>query len=189
MFDDSSFLELYRKSGALLEGHFQLSSGLHSNCYLQSALVLQEPPQAERLCQALAQRLPAGIEVVVGPALGGIVAAYELARVLGAKGQFTERKGGIMALRRGFWLPKGAHVLLMDDVVTTGGSLRECRKALQDEGSTIVGCGCLVDRSQGTADLLGLPLFALVDLPARSWEPSECPRCAAGEPLERPGSR
>ena len=106
----TDYLDLYRQSGALLEGHFQLSSGLHSDRYLQSALVLQEPAKAEQLCRGLAAKLPQGIDYVVGPALGGVVVAYELARALGAKAQFTERKDGVMALRRGFRLPAGARV-------------------------------------------------------------------------------
>ncbi|MFP4560329.1 MAG: orotate phosphoribosyltransferase [Thiohalorhabdus sp.] len=184
-----AFLDLYRESGALLEGHFQLSSGLHSNRYLQSALVLQDPRKAETLCRALAQRLPAGIQYVVGPALGGVVVAYELARALGAYGQFTERKEGTMQLRRGFRLPAGARVFIMDDILTTGTSIRECHDALKDMDIDIVGCGCLVDRSDGQADVAGLPLYALVGLEVQAWDPADCPLCAEGLPLEKPGSR
>ncbi|KPV40154.1 hypothetical protein AN478_08450 [Thiohalorhabdus denitrificans] len=184
-----ALLDLYRESGALLEGHFQLSSGLHSNRYLQSALVLQDPRKAETLCRALAERLPEGIQYVVGPALGGVVVAYELARALGAYGQFTERKEGAMQLRRGFQLPAGARVFIMDDILTTGTSIRECHEALKEKDIEIAGCGCLVDRSDGQADLNGLPLYALVGLEVQAWEPADCPLCAEGLPLEKPGSR
>jgi orotate phosphoribosyltransferase len=185
----TDFLDLYRESGALLEGHFQLSSGLHSDRYLQSALVLQEPAKAETLCRGLAEKLPAGIEYVVGPALGGVVVAYELARALGAKAQFTERKDGVMQLRRGFRLPAGARVFILDDILTTGTSIRECFDAIRDTGADFVGCGCLVDRSDGRADVAGLDLYALVSLEVQAWDPADCPKCAAGEPLEKPGSR
>ena len=183
------YLDLYRDSGALLEGHFLLSSGLHSDRYLQSALVLQDPTKAETLCRGLAERLPAGIEYVVGPALGGVVVAYEEARALGAKAQFTERKDGTMQLRRGFHLPEGARTLIMDDILTTGTSIRECYQAIRDSGAEFVGCGCLVDRSDGQADVSGLDLYALVSLEVQAWDPADCPKCAAGEPLEKPGSR
>lgn len=189
MDEASPHLALYRECGALLEGHFLLSSGLHSDRYLQSALVLQYPDQAERLCQALVPELPSGIDLVVGPALGGVVVAYEMARALGVKAQFTERKEGGMSLRRGFRIPPGARVLIMDDVVTTGSSIRECHSALPTDSAEVLGCGCLVDRSQGAADLVGLPLYSLVRLPVRTWDPVDCPLCAAGEPLEKPGSR
>lgn len=185
----ADYLDLYRQSGALLEGHFQLSSGLHSDRYLQSALVLQEPAKAEQLCRGLAAKLPPGIDYVVGPALGGVVVAYELARALGARAQFTERKEGAMALRRGFKLPAGARVFLMDDILTTGTSIRECFEAIRDTGAEFIGCGCLVDRSDGQADVAGLDLYALVSLEVQAWDPAECPKCAAGEPVEKPGSR
>ena len=185
----TDYLDLYRESGALLEGHFQLSSGLHSDRYLQSALVLQDPAKAEALCRGLAEKVPAGIEYVVGPALGGVIVAYELARALGAKAQFTERKEGSMQLRRGFHLPAGARAFIMDDILTTGTSIRECYAAIRDTGAEIVGGGCLVDRSDGQADVAGLDLYSLVTLEVQAWDPADCPKCAAGEPLEKPGSR
>ncbi|MEF8792710.1 orotate phosphoribosyltransferase [Thiohalorhabdus sp.] len=185
----TDYLDLYRDSGALLEGHFLLSSGLHSDRYLQSALVLQDPARAELLCRGLAERLPPGIEYVVGPALGGVVVAYEQARALGAKAQFTERKDDAMQLRRGFHLPAGARTLIMDDILTTGTSIRECYEALQDTEAEFVGCGCLVDRSNGRADVAGLDLYPLVRVAVQTWDPAECPKCTAGEPLEKPGSR
>jgi orotate phosphoribosyltransferase len=183
------YLDLYRDSGALLEGHFQLSSGLHSDRYLQSALVLQDPSKAEVLCRGLAERLPEGIEYVVGPALGGVVAAYELGRALGCYAQFTERKDGAMALRRGFRLPAGARTFIMDDILTTGTSIRECYEAIAGTEADIVGCGCLVDRSSGEADVSGLPLYSLVQLTVQAWKPEECPLCREGVPVEKPGSR
>jgi orotate phosphoribosyltransferase len=183
------YLDLYRDSGALLEGHFLLSSGLHSNRYLQSALVLQDPAKAEVLCRGLAERLPAGITHVVGPALGGVVVAYELARALGSLALFTERKDGVMSLRRGFRIPEGARVFVMDDILTTGTSIREAVTALQDTPGELVGAGCLVDRSAGQADVGGLPLYSLVRLEVQAWDPAECPLCAEGKPVEKPGSR
>jgi len=187
--EPSAHLDIYRDSGALLEGHFQLSSGLHSDRYLQSALVLQDPAKAEILCRGLAGKLPAGIEYVVGPALGGVVVAYELGRALGSYAQFTERKDGAMALRRGFHLPAGAKTFIMDDILTTGTSIRECYEAIADSGADIVGCGCLVDRSAGEADVAGLPLYSLVQLTVQAWDPADCPLCRDGVPLEKPGSR
>lgn len=187
--DQDQVLEVYRRSGALLEGHFLLSSGLHSDRYLQSALVLQDPAKAEALCRALAGKLPDGIEYVVGPALGGVVAAYELARSLGAYALFTERKEGEMALRRGFSLPAGARTFVMDDILTTGTSIRECYQAIRGTGAEILGCGCLVDRSAGEADVAGLPLYPLLTLEVRAWPPAECPLCREGLPVEKPGSR
>ncbi len=187
--DRDAVLDLYRTSGALLEGHFLLSSGLHSNRYLQSAMVLQDPAKAEVLCRALARQLPEGIEYVVGPALGGVVVAYELARALGACALFTERKEGAMRLRRGFRLPAGARTFIMDDILTTGTSIRECYAAIRGTGAEIIGCGCLVDRSGGSPDLSGLGLYALMALEVQAWPPEECPLCKAGLPLEKPGSR
>lgn len=183
------YLDLYRESGALLEGHFQLSSGLHSDRYLQSALVLQDPAKAEVLCRGLAEQLPAGITHVVGPALGGVVVAYEQARALGCLAQFTERKEGGMSLRRGFRIPEGARVLVMDDILTTGTSIRETVDVLREMPGELVGAGCLVDRSAGQADTAGLPLYALMELAVQAWDPGECPLCARGEPVEKPGSR
>lgn len=184
------YLDLYRANGALLEGHFELSSGLHSDRYLQSALVLQDPQKAATLCSALADQLPTGIQYVVGPAMGGVIPAYELGRALGVYAQFTERKDGVMQLRRGFSLPEGAKVLVMDDILTTGGSIRECVEAIRDSGVDLVGAGCLVDRSNGEAsDLLELPLYALMEVPVRTWTPEACPLCQEGVPVTKPGSR
>ena len=181
---------MYRASGALLEGHFELSSGLHSDRYLQSALVLQDPEKAATLGHALAQKLPAGIEYVVGPAMGGVIPAYELGRALGVYAQFTERKDDVMQLRRGFSLPEGAKVMVMDDILTTGGSIRECVEAIRGLGVDLVGAGCLVDRSNGEAsDLPDLPLYALVEVPVRTWQPEDCPLCREGIPVTKPGSR
>ncbi|MFP3943120.1 MAG: orotate phosphoribosyltransferase, partial [Alphaproteobacteria bacterium] len=164
-------LEEFRQAGALLEGHFILSSGLHSPVFFQKALVFQYPERTERLCRALAQKVrEAGItdiETVVSPAVGGIIPGYETARALGVPAIFTEREEGVVTLRRGFELKPGQRVLLVEDVVTTGLSSRECLEAIQETGAEVLAGACLIDRSGGKADI-GAPLVALaqVDAPA-----------------------
>jgi orotate phosphoribosyltransferase len=188
-------LALMREAGALLEGHFILSSGRHSPAYLQCARVLMDPGRAERLCRLLAHRVrdvlngaADRIDVVASPALGGIVLGYELARQLGTTSIFTERVEGRFALRRGFAIEPGARVLVAEDVVTTGLSTRECMACLRAEGGDIVGAACLVDRSGGGADL-GVPLVALADLALPSYGPDEVPPELASIPATKPGSR
>lgn len=183
-------LDLLRASEALLEGHFQLSSGLHSDRYFQCALVLSYPERAERLARALAARLERPFDVVVGPALGAVVWAQEVARALGARAFFTERKDGRMELRRGFRIAPGARVLVVEDVVTTGGSARETVLALRALGVETQEVGAIVDRSGGEpfADL-GLPFTALARVAVQSYAPEQCPLCAAGSRAEKPGSR
>lgn len=186
--DDS--LQPFVDAGALLEGHFVLSSGLHSPRYLQCALVLQDPPLAERLCRQLAEKVrDLQAEVVIGPALGGIVVAYELARALGVRGIFAERKDGTMCLRRGFSLRKGERVLLAEDVVTTGGSLKEVIEVLRQWGAEPVGVVSLVDRSGDRDPAFGVPFVGLVRVDVPTWQPDGCPLCRDGVPVEKPGSR
>ena len=183
-------LQTFRQAGALLEGHFLLSSGWHSPKYLQCALVLQDPAQAERLCGRLARAFADDrVEVVIGPAIGGIVVAYELARALGAQALFAEREDGRMRLRRGFHLEPGRRVLLAEDVVTTGGSLREVLALAREAGAEIVGVAALVDRTSGRDPAFGVPLTALVTLDVPTHLPEECPLCRRGVPLVKPGSR
>ena len=183
-------LQTFRQAGALLEGHFLLSSGLHSPKYLQCALVLQDPARAERLCGRLARAFADDrAEVVMGPALGGIVVAYELARALGAQALFAEREEGRMRLRRGFRLERGRRVLLAEDVVTTGGSLREVLALAREAGAEVVGVAALVDRTSGRESGFGVPLTALVKLDVPTHRPEECPLCRQGVPLVKPGSR
>lgn len=187
---DAEVLKAFTDVEALLEGHFLLSSGLHSSRYLQCALVLQDPVLAERLCKSLADKLAdTGAETVIGPAMGGIVVAYELARALGIRGIFSERKDGEMQLRRGFTVRKGERVLLAEDVVTTGRSLKEVIAALEGLGTEVVGVASLVDRTGNHDPGFGVPLVSLVRVDVPTWSPEQCPLCADGVALVKPGSR
>jgi orotate phosphoribosyltransferase len=187
--DSSAVLAIFRHSGALLDGHFKLSSGLHSTGYLQCALVLQHPPQAETLGRALAdelRRLEA--TVVLSPAMGGLIIGHEVGRALGVRAIFSERQEGKMTLRRGFALSAADRVVVIEDVVTTGLSTRETIAVVTGTGATVVGAGAIIDRSGGTADL-GVPFRALVQLDVPTYQPDACPMCAAGQPVTKPGSR
>ncbi len=187
--EEKEILEVFRGCHALLQGHFQLSSGLHSTGYLQSALVLQHPKHAEKLCGLLAEPWAhAGITAVVGPALGGIVLAYELARSLDCRGLFMERQGGKMALRRGFSLARGERVLIAEDVITTGGSVAEIAEVLRAIGAEIAGVACLVDRGGGER-FADMHFHSLLKIDIPTFAPDECEMCREGRPLEKPGSR
>lgn len=180
--------ELLERTGALRKGHFILSSGLHSDTYVQCALVLQYPEYATRLGAALAELFgDLEIETVIAPALGGILVAHEVARRLGVRSLFTERVAGKMELRRGFVLRPGEKVLVVEDVVTTGGSMKEVAAVVEDWGAKVVGFGALVDRSQKPLDLQ--PFRALLRLEVEAWEPSSCSLCREGIPATKPGSR
>ena len=182
-------LDLFRKSGALLEGHFRLSSGLHSTGYLQCALVLQSPDTAERLGRALADRVRAlGPTVVLSPALGGVVIGHEVGRGLGVRALFAERQEGILTLRRGFTLSSTDRVLVVEDVLTTGGSTRETIEVARHAGGTVVGAAAIVDRSGGTARF-DVPFEALLPVDVATYQPEACPLCASGIPVVKPGSR
>lgn len=186
---DADIMDIFRRSGAFQEGHFLLSSGLHSGGYWQCALVLQHPDLAATLCDALADPWrDQGMEAVVGPALGGVVLAYELARQLGTRGLFMERADGRMTLRRSFELAPGARVLLAEDVMTTGGSVAEMIEALQTTGVTTVGIACLVDRG-GSARFPNHDVRSLLQVKVETHKPEACPLCAKGLPLVKPGSR
>jgi len=186
--DSASVLTLFREFGALLEGHFRLSSGLHSGGYMQSALVLQHPMQAGALGAALGQVLgPDSPTVVLSPALGGLIIGHEVARALGVRAIFAERQDGQMTLRRGFSLSPADRVAIVEDVVTTGKSTRETMEVVTG-GATIVCAGALIDRSGGAADL-GVPFHALATLTIPTYQPDACPLCAAGQPVVKPGSR
>jgi orotate phosphoribosyltransferase len=203
-------LDLFRRSGALLEGHFRLSSGLHSPGYLQCALVLQYPQHAEALGRALAERAREWrATVVLSPALGGVVIGQEVARALGVRAIFAERQDGVLMLRRGFTLLATDRVLVVEDVLTTGGSTRETMEVARAAGGTIVGAASIVDRSdrtalrelhgrseqsRGTAPSsraadLGVPFASLLDFPLSTYQAENCPLCAQGLPVSRPGSR
>ena len=182
-------LETFRRTGALLEGHFVLTSGLHSPRYLQCALVLQHPQEAEALARAIAANFAGErIETVAAPAIGGIVIGYETARALGARSIWTEREGGRMTLRRGFAIRPGETVLVVEDVVTTGGSTRETVEALRAAGARVVAAASIIDRSGGRAEV-GVPRFALATLDVPALAPASCPACQRGEPAVKPGSR
>jgi orotate phosphoribosyltransferase len=186
--EDPAVLDQFREAGALLEGHFLLTSGLHSPKYLQCAQVLQNPALAERLCRQLARAFAEDrIACVVGPAIGGILVAYELARALGARTIYAERQDGRMTLRRGFAIRPGERVLLCEDVVTTGGSLLEVRKVVTAAGGQVIAVAALVDRTSGRDTGLGMPLTALAKVDVPTYPPESCPMCQAGQPLVSPG--
>ena len=185
----SEVLRLFQGCGAWLEGHFQLSSGLHSREYLQCALILQHPTLANRLCEALSERFIADeITCVVAPALGGIVVGYETARHLGARSIFAERQDGKLQIRRGFSTGSKDRVLLVEDVVTTGGSVDELAAIVEDTGATVIGVGALVDRSNGWTSF-DVKYHALLSVDLKTYEPSECPLCKEGVAVTKPGSR
>jgi orotate phosphoribosyltransferase len=186
---ENEILNIFREHSALLEGHFILSSGLHSDRYIQCALVLQYPHVAERLGSELASKLRhLGAATVAAPALGGVLVAHEVARALGVRALFTERQEGVMSLRRGFRLDPGEPTLVVEDVITTGLSTRETIKCVEEAGGKVLGVGALIDRSGGAADL-GLPKAALATLAVRNYKPDECPLCKSGIPAVKPGSR
>ena len=182
-------LELYEKTGALMRGHFRLTSGLHSDIYLQSALVLQYPEHAARLGDALAVPFgDAGAQSVLAPAIGGILVAHEVARALGVRALFTERENGVMRLRRGFTLTPGERCLVVEDVITTGGSTREVVECVRASGGAVVGVGSLIDRSGGAA-AFDVKRAALATVSATTWPPESCPLCKTGSQAIKPGSR
>lgn len=184
---------LFEQAGAYLSGHFLLTSGLHSPNYLQCALVLRDPPRAERLGHALASLLEeisgARPDLVMSPALGGVIIGHEVARALGVPFLFTERDAErVMTLRRGFTLQPGQKVFVVEDVITTGGSTREVIETAQDSGAEVLAAGSIVDRSAGKADV-GVPHGSLWQLAVESFPPEVCPLCDSGVPVVKPGSR
>ena len=182
-------LDRFRRAGAFLEGHFRLTSGLHSPGYLQSALVLQYPAEAEACGAAIAERVCGlDVQVVLSPALGGIVVGQEVGRALGVRAIFAERQDGRLTLRRGFTLTAGERVLIVEDVITTGGSTRETIDVARAAGGSVVGAASIVDRSVGQPGL-DVPYHALVSLSLPTYEPESCPLCAQGLPVVKPGSR
>ena len=182
-------VERFRRTGALLEGHFVLTSGLHSTQYLQCALVLQYPAEAEAFGRAIAERFGAGeVETVAAPAIGGIVIGWEVARALGVRSMWTERENGRMTLRRGFAVRDGERVVVVEDVITTGGSTRETVEAMREAGANVIGAASVIDRSGGRAEV-GVPRVALATLDVPAVSPDACPLCAEGVPFVKPGSR
>ena len=182
-------IQKFRQTEALLEGHFVLSSGLHSAVYLQCALVLQHPREAAAFGAEFAEQFGSErIQTVASPAIGGLIIGHEVARALGARFIWTERENGQMVLRRGFSVSPGERVLVVEDVVTTGGSTRETIKALQAHGANVVAAASIIDRSSGNADV-GVPRIALATLDVPSVEPAVCEACKRGELAVKPGSR
>jgi orotate phosphoribosyltransferase len=189
-----SILEIFKSTGAYLQGHFRLTSGLHSAEYLQCALVLQHPAAAEKLGRLLAEQLreyaPEGVKTVVAPALGGLIIGHEVARAMGARFLFTERDAATkeMALRRGFTVEPGEPALVVEDVITTGGSTQDVIEVLTAAGAKVLAAGSIIDRSGGHANV-GVPRVSLATLQVAAHYPEKCPMCALGIPVVKPGSR
>ncbi len=182
-------LQIFRKTGALLEGHFLLSSGLHSNIYFQCALVLQYPQYATLFCKEIADYFSEfDFQTVISPALGGILVGQEVARLLNKRAIFTERTDGIMSLRRGFTLSKGERVLICEDVVTTAKSTKEVLSVVESFGAVAIGLGSIVDRSLSNPEL-SFPFFSTIKISAETYNPNECPLCLKNIPFIKPGSR
>lgn len=182
-------LEHFKETDALLDGHFVLSSGLHSPKYLQCALALQYPADAARFGRAIAEQfLGQGVETVASPAIGGLVIGYAVAEALNVRFIWTERQDGVMTVRRGFKVREGERILVVEDVITTGGSTRECIAALQKHGANVIGAASIIDRSNGTADV-GVPRISLASLDVPSYKSEECPLCEQGTEAVKPGSR
>ena len=187
--NSEQILEHFRQTNALLDGHFLLSSGLHSPKYLQCALALQFPADAARFGRSIAQHyLDAGIETVASPAIGGLVIGYAVAAALNVRFLWTERQSGEMTLRRGFALKPGERILVVEDVITTGGSTRECIAALEANGGNVAAAASIIDRSGGAANV-GVPRVALATLDVPSYAEEQCPMCASGDRPVKPGSR
>ena len=187
--NEQEILSLFKETGALLSGHFRLSSGLHSGNYFQCALLLQNPDIAEKMCSQLASYFKDDKPTcVVAPALGGVIVSYETARALGVKSLFTERVEGKMTLRRGFEIKKEDRVLVVEDVITTGLSTGEVLEAVKLTGAKIIGVGCIVDRSGKELDF-GVKLKSLIKLNFPTYKPEECPLCKKGVEITKPGSR
>ncbi|MDE6398628.1 MAG: orotate phosphoribosyltransferase [Clostridiales bacterium] len=187
---NEQILEVFRKTGGVLKGHFLLTSGRHSDTYMQCAKLFVHPEESAYLCAALAEQLREfKADTVVSPAVGGIIMGYEVARQLGVKNFFAEREGGNMTLRRGFSLEKGARVIVVEDVVTTGGSVKEVVELCRNAGAEVVAVASVVDRSGGQVDF-GVPYRALLSMEVKSYEANDCPLCREGKiPAVKPGSR
>lgn len=189
MLTKEQIIQIFKDKEVMLEGHFLLTSGRHSDKYMQCAKLFQYADVSEIICKQLAEQFAEKkIDLVVGPAIGGIIMAYEMGRQLGVKNIFAERENGQMAFRRGFEVPEGANVLVVEDVVTTGGSVKEVITLLKEHGANVVGVGSVVDRSAGKVDF-GVEFKAVLSMEVVSYEPENCPICKSGLPLVKPGSR
>ncbi len=184
-----NIIDILTETGALLQGHFLLTSGVHSDKYVQCAKVTQHPKECEEICGAMAASfIDKGVDVVVGPAVGGILVSYEVAKSLGVRSIFAERENGAFTLRRGFEIKKGERVLVVEDVTTTGGTTKEVIDMARVYGGVVVGATSIVDRSGGSIDL-GVPFKPLVIMDFDTYSPDECPLCSQGVPYIKPGSR
>ncbi len=182
-------LEVLKEAGVLLEGHFLLTSGRHSNKYLQCAKIFKNAKYSEELCADLAEKFASdGIDLVVGPAMGAVIMAYEVSRHLKVPNIFTEREDGVMTLRRNFDIEPGQKVLVVEDVITTGGSVKEVIEIVKEKGGIVAGVGCVVDRTGGKMDF-GTKFESVISMEVQSYEADECPICKTGAPLVKPGSR
>ncbi len=189
MITNERVIEVMKEAGVLLEGHFLLTSGRHSNKYLQCAKIFRNTKYSEELCAALAEQFANdNIDVVIGPALGAIQMAYEVSRHLKVENFFAERDNGTMTLRRGFTLSEGMRVLIVEDVVTTGGSVKEVMEIVKASGAVVAGIGSIVDRTGGKIDF-GVPYKAVISMEVESWEANDCPLCKDGSEAIKPGSR
>ena len=188
-FEEREIWEILNKTGAILDGHFLLSSGIHSDGYIQCARILQYPSYAKKVLELVVEKVKhLDMEIVVGPALGGIIVAYELGRQLNKKAMFAERKDGIMQLRRGFVIKPGEKVLITEDVVTTGKSTIEVKELVEKRGANVIGVACIVDRRSQEYPL-NLPLYSALQMNINTYTADVCPLCKSSEPLENPGSR
>lgn len=186
---NEEILRIFEESGGVLKGHFRLTSGRHSAQYMQCAKLFVDPSHSEELCSALAEKLKGfDVDYVASPAIGGIIMGYVMAKHLTCKNIFTERNEGKMELRRGFSMPDGAKVLVVEDVVTTGGSVKEVIEVMRAQGAEVVGVASIVDRSNGKVDF-GVPFYSLLSMDIPSYEENECPLCKQGLPIIKPGSR
>jgi len=189
MLTEERIIEIMKEAGVLLEGHFLLTSGRHSNKYLQCAKIFQNCKYSEELCAHLAKKFENdNIELVIGPAMGAVQMAYEVSRHLKTPNFFTEREDGVMKLRRGFTIEKGTRVLVVEDVITTGGSVKEVIELVKQSGGEVAGVGVIVDRSAGKIDF-GCKLESVISMDVESWEADNCPLCKTDIPLTKPGSR
>lgn len=187
--EQEKVIEIFKETGVMLEGHFLLTSGMHSNRYFQCARLFEYPNYSELLCSELAKKFcDDQVELVIGPALGGVIMAYEVSRALGVKNIFAERENGSMTIRRGFTIPTGTRVLIVEDVVTTGGSVKEVISLLNEMEAQVVGVGCMMDRSAGKVQF-GCKFESLVRMEVVAYPADECPICKTALPLVKPGSR
>ena len=187
--EQQEIIKIFKETGVMLEGHFLLTSGLHSNRYFQCARLFEYPKYSELLCSELAKKFSNDqVDLVIGPALGGVIMAYEVARALGVRNIFAERENGIMTIRRGFNVAKGTRVLVVEDVVTTGGSVKEVISVLNEMEAQVVGVGSMMDRSDGKVQF-GYKFESLVHMNIEAFQADNCPICKTGLPLVKPGSR